>query len=353
MIVFDSNMLTPAPRRGRELIRLLDTDLQLLWAAATRRGIALRLPETVVEEVVANYLRAVNDQIAALSSGAQDRRDDARTRLLQLVPDEWTYRPEFARGDDSQLPSIDNAEKLFRGVLASMFGAPLRKPEGADQEGNRREIQRIPPAVNDGNAGSKGSRDTAIWLTVLAAGQVQQQGNTYFLTNDTSGFGDPLMVELRHEAINAGVRGLRHFTTIEAMLDELGHAAVLPEPADLLAASDAVTDRVRAYLQSAQFDLQMRDWHQDSRNMVLPDTFEILPREDDSRACQIGSTTIVAFTRIWRVKRRYRDRAGVEQVATFTVQMTFTAGYEHGVLTEVSVPAVLGMLSQGAVPVSE
>lgn len=335
MITLDTNQFRSADVLGAKMLRL--------HGVAARHRIPLAITETVLAEVLASYGRDVELQLTALTTSTNmAKREEARRRLLGLVP-LWNTRPEFARGDDTAVPTVKWAVDRQEQRLKQMFRRVLAKPIGADAEGTAREISRTRPALASGGSG-KGARDSVIWLTVLAAGRDLPQGNMYFAARD-KGFDLPLHPDLVQEAYAKGVPYLRFFEDFDGIVDELSSPADLPKPVNELAAMDEILSRVRNYLQDGNFRMEIADWLPVAGGSPMEtreDDIEALNGSGDELACRIGATTIVAFTQIWKVTRYYglwtRDAGlGDERSFAFTIKLGLVANFEAGSLTAVYV----------------
>lgn len=312
-----------------------------LHGVAARHRIPLVVTETVLAEVLASYGRDVEQQLTTLTTSSDTaKREQARRKLLGLVP-LWTKRPEFARGDDTAVPTVKWAVGCHEARLKQMFRGVISKPAGADAEGTDREISRTRPALPSGGSG-KGARDTVIWLTVLAAGRGLQQGNMYFAARD-KGFDYPLHPDLVQEAYAEGVPHLRFFDDFEGIVDELSTPTDLPIPLHELTAMDELLSQIRTYLKDGNRRLEINDWLpvQDGSPMATrEDDVEAVHGTGDGLACRIGATTIVAFTQIWKVTRHYglltrETGLGDERTFTFTIKLGQIAHFESGNLTAV------------------
>ncbi|MGO4459415.1 PIN domain-containing protein [Streptomyces sp. M-16] len=163
--------------------------LGMIRKIASFRGRALAIPEMVATELVAHHqhevelnLKAAHTALGALS-GAFHQDLLAPVRAL----------------------SVRDAVEKYRASLEQVFTI-LPSPPGAAEEALRREAHRMPPAEQVWTDGknkvkARGARDTAIWLTLLAAAETQKE--LWFLSYDKDfGSADGFHPALADEAQN-------------------------------------------------------------------------------------------------------------------------------------------------------
>lgn len=327
--------------------------LTLLRGICQVHGIRLALTQTVIAEIVGRYERDLTQALQKLDEptrpGTEAKREAARATVLRMVR-LWTSRPEFFRGQDKEMPLLDWSLRKFSEQLARVFpGEPLPTPPGAADEGNRREIVRQLPAVQSGDGAGKGSRDTVIWLSVLAAANLLGYHRAYFIAKD-KGFGDPLHEELQREAAQANAANLVFYADLDQLIDRLSTPAGPPEPIEDILAHDRVTGAVRRLLTDGNFRTEVADWVPRSNGWVFysdNDQLSVEPRTDDTRTARIGEHTLVALNRIWRVRRVFpATPQEPEHEFEFTIQLAILVTYTNGVLVSAAVTSHGGIVEQ-------
>jgi hypothetical protein len=253
--------------------------------------------------------------------------------------------------------AADRRRRRARGSTPSstlfIIGA---KPAGADEEGNRREIDRRPPALHDGDSG-KGSRDTAIWLTVLDIARHARPSLVFFVSSDggfaSAGGRRVLRPELRSEAADGNAANLTFYFDVDQLVDRLSCPTEPPEPVETLINSAPILAAVRAHLSGGDVRTDLSSWRDELGRAfeTAPDELIPLPRRDETRAARVGETTLVATNRIFHVKRRYVvpvDGGGLsgERAAEFTVLLSLLITYVDGEIERVEVLSRGGLHGQ-------
>ncbi|WP_082133025.1 PIN domain-containing protein [Mycolicibacterium obuense] len=159
------------------------------------------------------------------------------------------------------IPDVDAIRDAWDATLREHF--KIYAVDGTDAiEALRREALRIAPAKVNG----QGSRDCAIWLTVL---RIAKEGRVvYLVTNNSKDFGEApdLKMDLRGEADANGV-DVKYVNSLHGLLAEISDGPLDTLSSDLLDAprvlGDAVRIQVLDYLQSLD-DSVTRDEIQDA-----------------------------------------------------------------------------------------
>jgi len=363
VICFDTNVIRDTGSREGTLFTLLR-------GLARLTGHPLALPQTVLDELMGHYERTITEAHATVErieqrqqadkpekDGQADRLVAARDVLLDLIP-WWIGRAEFYRGDNSKLPLIASACRREDDRLRKIFHI-VPKPAGADEEGNRREIARQLPALHDGDSG-KGSRDAAIWLTVLDAARGSGTSLVFFISKDggfaSKGGRRPLRPELRAEADRSGAASLVFYSDVDQLIGRLSCVTTtLPEPIETLIASEPAEAAVHAHLRDGDFRIDLTGWRSElGYGIAAPDDLVPQPRvaagHDTPRVTRVGETTLVAFNRVWYVTRRYRvpaeDGLSDEKTAEFTVLFSLLVSYVDDKIQRVQVVSRGGVRGQ-------
>jgi hypothetical protein len=297
VITLDTNLLGYGSLTSPEILRL--------HGVAARHRIPLVVTETVLAELTASLQRKVTQLNCVMLNQERPaaKRAEARKELLGRVP-LWNRRPMFARGDDTAVPSLQQAVDLYRARVNQIFQGPLAMPAGASADGTSRELALRPPAMPSGNGG-RGARDTEIWVTFLHHAP-RQAGVSYFLSKD-GGFGAANHEALTAEALEKGVE-VRLLASIDALIDHLSSPAESPYTVDELAALPEVRAAVTQYLLAAAIRLAIIDWvpGSGSVNETSDNTIEPVAGRGKAAACRVGPVTIIGFEQIWRIRYPYR-----------------------------------------------
>ncbi|MFL6125072.1 PIN domain-containing protein [Actinophytocola sp.] len=333
MIVLDTNQLRAV---GCEQ----NTKLTLLRGVARFTGHPLAIPEIVEQEYLGWYRRSVDEALGTVTQ-ADHITDRMRDKLLGLVP-WWVGRPQFARGEPGEnLPILTEAVKRRQQLLHNIFTI-LPTPPGAADEGNKREVERRPPAVVSGDSG-KGGRDTVVWLTTLAEAQRCRPSNLYFVAKDR-GFGSKhLLPELQAEAPS----NLVYLDSVDRLLNRLSCPADPPLPPDELINTDLVQQAVRNCVSSGNFKIDLHAWPQELGSAPIDLDHELFPqpRKDETLACRLGEDVLVATNRVWGVRWRYLEvprgtsdnGPGAEKTLDVSVRLALLAVFEDDELVRASV----------------
>jgi PIN domain len=223
-IYIDTNVI---PRSGR-----LDTlEFSILLAVARETGQDLTIPELVLDEAESHCLRTVEGTFEVLQRAYREARGYGGLPLLPELP----VPGELAREYRRQLEAL---------------GSSAPAPDGAGEEALRREAYRLRPA-----RGGKGARDTAIWLTVVAAHEAAG-GPSYFLTKNTDDFSDSadpsrLHPDLRGELANDD---LLLATSVEHLLELLSGAGDALLDLEFIQAQEACGSAVAKAVDQADLD---------------------------------------------------------------------------------------------------
>jgi hypothetical protein len=146
------------------------------------------------------------------------------------------------------IPDVDAIRDAWDATLREHF--KIYAVDGADAiEALRREALRLAPAKVNG----QGSRDCAIWLTVL---RIAKEGRVvYLVTNNSKDFGEApdLKIDLRDEADTNGVK-IKYVSSLQSLLAEISDGPLDTLVSDLLDAprvfGNAVKVQVFDHLQS-------------------------------------------------------------------------------------------------------
>lgn len=164
MIIFDTNAvhLLPPESQRADIIRKLRQS----------RHHRVAVPWMVLEEMAAHQARSYPNK--------HEKVMDALATLRGLVP--WEL--------ESSLESLDMERFLdhWRGVYAGIFEV-IETSDAALRTGYQREAQALPPAKRSREL-SAGGRDVAIWFSILEFLEQNPEEHVYFVTNNTSDFGD-------------------------------------------------------------------------------------------------------------------------------------------------------------------
>ncbi|MGR3935314.1 PIN domain-containing protein [Streptomyces sp. BRA346] len=164
MIIFDTNAvhLLPAEGQRADIIRKL--------RQSGHHKVAV--PWMVLEEMAAHQTRSY--------PGKYEKVTEALATLRDLVP--WEL--------ESSLESLDMERFLdyWRGVYEEIFEV-IETSDAALRKGYQREAQALPPAKRSRDL-SVGGRDVAIWFSILEFLEQNPEEHVYFVTNNTSDFGN-------------------------------------------------------------------------------------------------------------------------------------------------------------------
>ncbi|AQW56555.1 PIN domain-containing protein [Streptomyces violaceusniger] len=185
MIIFDTNAvhLLPPEAPRADIIRKL--------RQSGHHRVAV--PWMVLEEMAAHQARSY--------PGKYEKVTDALATLRDLVP--WEL--------ESSLESLDMERFLdyWRGVYAGIFEV-IETSDVALRKGYQREAQALPPAKRSREL-SVGGRDVVIWFSILEFLEQNPEEHVYFVTNNTSDFGDG---SIWPYPMNEDIRGLEGRLTL-------------------------------------------------------------------------------------------------------------------------------------------
>ncbi|WP_409466601.1 PIN domain-containing protein [Amycolatopsis sp. GA6-003] len=217
------------PRRGRVRTPIIDALLRV----AAKRNIRVCLPLMTLEESVSARGResreAFNELLSAFNSAAK-----------------------FFPLDPIYIPDAEEVETAWRQELESEFEIVELHSEDA-HESLLRESRRRKPAKE-----GRGSRDTAIWLTVVRE-HLRFDDVTYFVSSNTADFAAKNKKDL-HEDLRAdlGTHADRfHYcTSLDELISNLAERIDLPaiDPAVAACVADSCSD---AFQSQASRDLPM------------------------------------------------------------------------------------------------
>ncbi|MFI1379931.1 PIN domain-containing protein [Embleya sp. NPDC020886] len=189
------------------------------WSHALRQDGTRRvaLPEMVLFELLAQREREYE--------GALSKAREAHKALwaLDFDPDD-----AGARWAAPVTPAqhVKQWETLYRRTFEIL---PLT-PEAA-REGLRREAYRVPPAkaINNGKSAT-GSRDAAIWMTVLEQARALPEQGVVFVSGNANDFGPngTLLPSLAQEVTRAGTT-VEYLTDLNEVLAEFARKDTLPD----------------------------------------------------------------------------------------------------------------------------
>ena len=189
----------------------------MLAKVANASGHELALPQMVLTEHLAHYEHDVAVELAKIK-GACDRLE----RL--------GAKPDITLG----LPTVEASVSKRRADLEHLFTI-LPTPDGAAEEGLRREALRIAPADTDWEKKGASARDVVIWLTVLEAA-AKPDAEVLFVSADRD-FSDKhceLYESLKEEltARTTDPRALTVRESVVSLLEELAERVELPADFD-------------------------------------------------------------------------------------------------------------------------
>lgn len=303
MILLDTNVLQGSAFGP-------STSATMLWGVSRVTGHPIALPQLVLDEYLANYTRQVQAAI--------DKPDPQR--LLGRVPS-WPGRAAVARGESAEVPSIGSAVSNRRDAITKLsltWMRIARSSEGAAEEGQRRERERIPPAAN----GDEG-RDVVVWLTAMQQAWEVRPSMLYFVSGD-QGFQDPYHQGRLHPYLgDEAPENLVFLPSTDALIDRL---SCHDDPPDGVASSDSVLGAIRdtavGSCPDRNNDLRrdLWDWTPEGADQ-LHSSSQVTPSLDDvrdvvvrSRRC--GTTRLVAIDAVYRLDLEF------DRVTTVTGRTT-------------------------------
>ncbi|MER6394068.1 PIN domain-containing protein [Streptomyces sp. NPDC001523] len=193
--------------------------LGMIRKIASWRRRVLAIPEMVAIELVAHHQHEVEQNLKAAHSALVALSGAFNEDLLAPV---------------RKLSAQDAADQ-YRSALEEVFTI-LPTPVGAAEEALRREAHRMAPAEQVWSDGknkvkARGARDTAIWLTLLAAAQTEEE--VWFLSYDkdfgsADGFHPALAAEAQARLGESPGRLRLMHQGIQQLLEEL--AEEFPPP---------------------------------------------------------------------------------------------------------------------------
>lgn len=323
MIILDTCVLTEQQRTSPLW--------ELLYALRQSGAQRVALPEMVLVELLAQRKR--------IYEGTLDKALNAHRALWKLQFTDCDGSEEFP-AVDSVARHVEQWENLYRRTFEVL---PLTLE--AAREGLWREAQRRRPAKP---SGKEGSRDSAIWATVLQEARKAPAETIYFVTSNSNDFGpgETLYPELAAEVVEAGVV-VEYLSDLKAVLARFTERRPVPhDDARLQELITAPATRgwlhqfVVATLTSGPFEACVVDlddeapflrWTEFDAWLSSP-VVEILSSSEEAEYVAGGVSRFVATVKVLaaglarRSDALWRDLQEPEELVAFTVDVRVVFG---------------------------
>ncbi|WP_228980148.1 PIN domain-containing protein [Streptomyces sp. DH12] len=196
MIILDSSTLVSAGRgTGLDLLR-----------AIRRSGIDVGIPQMVVEELAAQQALTYSDAYAAATKAMES--------LWKATP--WKTTASLA-------DETDRVRAHWRNFYANL-GEPLRPSQQVLEEALAREANAIAPCKRTGPEKRPikvGGRDAVIWLTAVEYANTHKDETVYFVSGNTTDFGDGTDYRPPMDADLEKIRDrFKHLTSLDDVIAE-------------------------------------------------------------------------------------------------------------------------------------
>jgi hypothetical protein len=224
-IYLDANAL-PADSQATAL------GFSVLRAVAAAAGQTLAIPALALDEALARRGRTLVDTTRELAQ--------AITRLKSM-------------GLAIEQPSLHGIEDIVDQWHSDVVTScdVIATPDGAQAEGLRREIYRLPPTRE-----GYGARDAVIWLTILADLSKRQEP-CFFLSANTKDFANPQDKARLHPALvselPAGHTSMGYFPSSVSLLASLANKLQIDGPTQLAIGARVAEDAVLSHITRAAF----------------------------------------------------------------------------------------------------